>query len=126
VAYEDHDVRIDQRYYYRLDVSDVLLSGSYGMVRVDIPTWSFGFAPGQSVLLKSEFAVACDVAAPGVVQLEAFDICGRRVSTETRSVAGPGRIDFNVDPRRTVSSGVFFLRLTQGHLTSRMRVIRIR
>jgi len=126
VAYEDHDVRINQRYYYRLEVSDALLSGSYGTMRVDIPTWSFGFAPGQPVLLKSEFAVACDVAERGVVQLEAFDVCGRRVAAETRSVAGPGRIEFDLDPRRTASSGVYLLRLTQGPLTSRMRVIRIR
>jgi hypothetical protein len=126
ISYQDHGIQTDQRYYYRAEISDSTSGGAYAQIRVDVPQWSLGFADDQPNPARGQFSVQCSVPAQGPVELDVFDVTGRRSLGTTRVASGPGRLTFDVDGAGRMSPGMYFLRLTQGNQSRRKAIVFLR
>ena len=130
LRFEDPDVEADRRYYYRIDVSEPEIAGSYGQIRVDVPTGSSGmtlaFAPDQPHPVVGSLDVQFDLPAAGDVRLEGFDVRGRRAFAESRSYGSAGRQSFRVSDTNRLSAGVYFVRLTNDDRTIERRLVFLR
>ena len=126
VSYEDQVVQTDQRYYYRAELTDPARAGAYGQVRVDVPQWALEFAADQQNPVRGRFTLLCAVASAGPIELDVFDLSGRRAFSATRTASGPGRLTFDLERTAHLSPGLYFARLRQGSQTRQRTIVFLR
>jgi len=76
--------------------------------------------------VRGRFTVQCAVAAAGTIELDVFDLSGRRAFRATRTSAGPGRLTFDLDGTARLSPGLYFVRLHQGSQTRQRTIVFLR
>ncbi|MEO6462277.1 MAG: hypothetical protein ABIP29_04315, partial [Candidatus Eisenbacteria bacterium] len=94
--------------------------------QVDVPEGS-GFRFGLEGKASHVIAGACDVAftlaAAGPVDLEAFDVRGRRVAARSEATLAAGRHVLRLAVSAELRPGLYFLRLRQGAAVASGRII---
>jgi hypothetical protein len=126
VVYEDTDVAPGTRYGYRLGIVSGGSEGFFGETWVVVPRVAeFALAGLRPNPAREDFTLAFSLQDASPARLEVLDIAGRRVFAHELGQLGSGNHVLNMAEGRTLASGVYMLRLTQGghSLTARAVVL---
>lgn len=117
LMFKDEEVSPGDHFVYRLTFrvqgSDIVLS----QVAADIPQpkpLALHFARWDKSSRTVRLSVTLGTKEPARIEL--FDVMGRREISQDLGSPGPGDYDFQLQNSSSLSSGVYFLRLTQGRL----------
>jgi hypothetical protein len=115
MIFQDLAVEPGTRYGYRLGMRDQNHDVWLGETWVDVPHGARlslqGLRPNPSL---EDVVVSFSVASRERATLELFDASGRRVASHVLGSPDPGNHVVNLGGRRTIPSGAYLLRLTQG------------
>lgn len=94
-------------------------------IRVSVPALVLGFQSAAPNPFRTSTWVAFDVPEQGPVSLEVFDVRGRRVRTLVNKEFSQGshRVEWHPSGDEARASGIYFLRLSQGKQSARMKVV---
>jgi hypothetical protein len=125
IAFEDATVTSGRRYGYRLGVRDEAGEEYAGEVWVDIPAAYVLALTRLPTPTARELVVEFSLPVPAPAVLRLFDVAGRVVASREVGSLGPGHHAVKLGSLR-VSSGIYFVRLTQGmqSLSARICIVR--
>jgi len=125
VDYTDTSVREGQRYGYRVRPT-LGTSIPAGEVWLDVPRPSLWLAGAESNPTVGSLRVRFILPDAGHTTLELLDISGRRVSNEDVSALGPGEHSVAISNGRSLTAGVYLIRLIHGRSIQTARVVVLR
>jgi hypothetical protein len=114
--FRDHDVAPGKRYGYRLGLQDGKTEIVGGEAWVDVPLLGLslqGAVPNPSRSLVINFSLTN--SSPSTLEL--FDVTGRKVWSKSVGSLGSGMHSLKLNERKSLSSGVYLVRLTQSGMT---------
>jgi hypothetical protein len=127
ILYEDRAVTPGMRYDYRLGVFEGGVERFYGEASVFVPAAALALSIAGAQPHPARTAMTLEFALPdgAAARLELLDISGRRLAAREVSGFGGGRHTIELAAERTLSPGVYLLRLTRGgrSLTARVVVV---
>ncbi|MGQ0723255.1 MAG: FG-GAP-like repeat-containing protein [Candidatus Eiseniibacteriota bacterium] len=111
------------------DSADVAVVTIVGAGQADFLPTEYALSGGQPNPFRGTTAIRFDLPAGGRVNLSLFDVTGRLVKTLVDRDLTPGRYEPGWDGRddagRTVSPGVYFVRLEAGPFVAARRTVRL-
>ena len=102
------------------------MSAPAGEVWLDVPRPSLWIAGAESNPTVGSLRVRFILPDAGHTTLELLDISGRRVSNEDVSALGPGEHSVAISNGRSLTAGVYLIRLIHGRSIQTARVVVLR
>jgi hypothetical protein len=127
ISFEDHTVVAGARYDYRVGFEKNGAEEFSGEISLQVPGAPslalVGLTPSPA---QPDVNVSFDLPSAAPATLELLDVAGRRVVSRQVGPLGPGHHVLNIPEARSLSAGLYILRLVQGDrsLTARASIIR--
>lgn len=127
IELRDDDVVPGGRYGYRLRIVEDGTERTVGETWVDVPSrFELALAGARPNPASGDVWIAFTLPDREAASLEMIDVTGRRVAERRLEGIGPGSHTVNLSEGRSLSAGIYVVRLVQGGrtLTTRVSVIR--
>ena len=124
VRLEDRGVSPGQRYGYRVGTTFQGADHLYGEVEVETPRFSLHMDPVAGNPVRQSLALSMTLPTAEPARVELFDMRGRRL--DSMNVLGQGRHLVTLGTSRSVASGIYVVRLSQGGRTTSSKVAFLR
>ena len=127
IIYQDSEVVAGARYGYRLGVPAAGGETFMGETWVDVPrNTQFALAGARPNPARNDLTIAFSLPGSSPARLDVMDIAGRMVVTREVGSLGLGSHVLKLTDGRTLSAGVYLVRLSQGRrvLTTRAVIVR--
>ena len=127
LVYEDGTVIAGTRYGYRLGVMESGQQVFLGETWVDVPLASeLALVGFKSNPVRDDRSVVFTLVDASPARLEMFDVGGRKIAAREVGTLGGGSHVVTLGDGRTLTSGVYLLRLTQGARSIMARAVILR
>jgi hypothetical protein len=123
IAFEDRSIAPGTRYAYRLRWTDALGTHATEETWFSIPAPSFTARLVTGPVVRGTFEFALTLPTGEVVQIELFDVHGRRIDVQRWQPPGAARNTLEYQPAQPLAPGVYWIRLRQQADQTTLRAI---